>query len=76
MESLGDAAARRIGRLSLGGVTRRETAGCRQQGGEMRSLMGEVVPRCGAGAHQDHRLGEIDELCCRASLRGWSSSCK
>ena len=35
--------------------------------------MAEVVPRCGAGAHQDHHSGESDELRSRACLHGQSS---
>ena len=35
--------------------------------------MGEVVPKCGAGAHQDRRAGESDESRSHASLHGQSS---
>lgn len=64
---------RRIRRSSLIGATRRETAGCRQKEGGRRSLMGEMVPRCGAGAHQDRHPGESDESMFRACLHDQSS---
>ena len=73
MKSLGRATTRRIKRSSFGGATRREAADCRRVDGGRRSLMGAVVPRCVAGAHQDHRPGESDESRSRASLHGQSS---
>ena len=70
MKLLGDAATQRIKQPSFCGATWRETADCHREDGGKRSLMGEVVPVCGAGAHQDHRPGESDESRSRASLHG------